>query len=99
MLASSVAELESARSDALEFGEEVSRLVASVRSLRVAAEEQRRLLAKFPTMATDFLAALQARLRDEKKALRFEARQKSCSAANSGRGAANEVEGQTKGGS
>ena len=71
LLASSVAELESARSDALEFGEEVSRLVASVRSLRVAAEEQRRLLSKFPTMATDFLAALQARLRDEKKALRL----------------------------
>ena len=69
-LDASVAELESVLENALEFGEEVKRLVGSVRSLRSAAEEQRRLLAKFPTMATDFLAALQVRTRDEKKALR-----------------------------
>ena len=40
-----------------------------MRSLRERAEEQRRLLAKFPTMATDFLVKLQERLRDEKRAL------------------------------
>ena len=68
-LAASVAELEAARESALGSGDDVSRHVASVRSLREQAEEQRRLLAKFPTMATDFLAALQERLRDEKRAL------------------------------
>ena len=64
-----VAELEAARAAALALGDDVSRSVASVRSLRGQAEEQRRLLAKFPTMAADFLAALQARLRDEKRTL------------------------------
>jgi hypothetical protein len=68
-LAASVAELEAARESALGSGDDVSRHVASVRSLREQAEEQRRLLTKFPTMATDFLAALQERLRDEKRAL------------------------------
>lgn len=68
-LAASVAELEAAREAALVSGDDVSRQVASVRSLREHAEEQRRLLAKFPTMATDFLVKLQERLRDEKRAL------------------------------
>ena len=68
-LAASVAELEAAREAALVSGDDVSRCVASVRSLREHAEEQRRLLAKFPTMATDFLVKLQERLRDEKRAL------------------------------
>ena len=68
-LAAAVAELEAARESALGSGDDVSRHLASVRSLREQAEEQRRLLAKFPTMATDFLAALQERLRDEKRAL------------------------------
>ena len=68
-LAASVAELEAAREAALVSGDDVSRQVASVRSPRERAEEQRRLLAKFPTMATDFLVKLQERLRDEKRAL------------------------------
>ena len=68
-LAASVAELEAAREAALVSGDDVSRQVASVRSLREHAEEQRRLLAKFPTMATDFLVKLQERLRDEKRTL------------------------------